>query len=87
MSRAPPGANRKLTAQFAAGFAPHLEYEVVRNSRRIVLRKVDQARLTAAVQAFAPQVQLRVHPVHREPPGQGGGVGRGSGASIFDIMP
>ncbi|MCC4319556.1 hypothetical protein HUF15_30660 [Streptomyces samsunensis] len=84
---APPGPNRKLTQQFAAGFAPHLEYEVVRNSRRIVLWKVDQARLTAAVQAFAPQVQLRVHPVHRERPGQGGAVGRGSGASIFDILP
>ncbi|WP_262703560.1 MULTISPECIES: hypothetical protein [Streptomyces] len=82
-----PGPNRKLTPQFAAGFAPHLEYEVVRNSRRIVLWKVDQARLTAALQAFAPQVQLRVHPVHRERPGQGGGLAPGSGASIFDIMP
>ncbi|MCQ8191831.1 hypothetical protein [Streptomyces rugosispiralis] len=54
---------------------------------RTPLQLVDQARLTAAVQAFAPQVQLRVHPVHRERPGQGGAVGRGSGASIFDILP
>ncbi|MBO3677252.1 hypothetical protein [Streptomyces sp. NEAU-YJ-81] len=84
---APPGPNQKLTPQFAAGFAPHLEYEVVRNSRRIFLWKVDQARLSAAVQAFAPHVQLRAHPVHRERPGEGSALGNDSGGSIFDILP
>ncbi|BBJ41200.1 hypothetical protein SSPO_039180 [Streptomyces antimycoticus] len=63
------------------------ESRVVRNNRVIVFWKVDPARLAAAVRAFAPHVQLRVHPVYRLRPGQGGGPGYGSGASIFDIMP
>ncbi|MGW4079911.1 hypothetical protein ACWELB_41655 [Streptomyces asiaticus] len=84
---APPGPNRKLTQQFAAGFAPHIEYEVVRNCRRIMLWKVDRARLAVAVQAFAPEVRLLFPPVYQVPPGRGTRLETGSGGSIFDILP
>ncbi|MFD8459263.1 hypothetical protein [Streptomyces antimycoticus] len=88
-----PGPDVKISPQLAARAAPHIEYPVVRNNRVIAFWKVDPTRLAAAVRAFAPHVQLRVHPVHRLRPGQGdgpgyaGGPGYGSGGSIFDIMP
>ncbi|NIY67957.1 hypothetical protein [Streptomyces malaysiensis] len=83
----PPGPNRKVTPRDAERYAPHLEYEVVRNSRRILLWKVDQARLAAAVQAFAPEVRLLFPPVYQVPPVRGTRLGHGSGGSIFDILP
>ncbi|MFE9061241.1 hypothetical protein [Streptomyces violaceusniger] len=88
-----PGPGSTISPQLAASVAPHIEYQVIRNNRVIVFWKLDHTRLSAAVQAFAPHVQLRVHPVHRLRPGQGGepgyggGPGYGSGGSIFDIMP
>ncbi|MCQ8834816.1 hypothetical protein [Streptomyces malaysiensis] len=84
----PPGPNHGLTPQLSAGIAPHIEHEVVRNSRFIALWKVDHALLATAMQAFAPQVQLRVHPVHKVvPQGPGTRLGNDSGGSIFDILP
>ncbi|GAA2316284.1 hypothetical protein [Streptomyces violaceusniger] len=83
-----PGPDAAISPQLAASVSPHIEYQVVRNSRVIVFWKVDHARLAAAVQAFAPQVQLQVHPVRQEQPqGPGTKLGNDSGGSVFDIMP
>ncbi|WP_413801254.1 hypothetical protein [Streptomyces iranensis] len=83
-----PGPDSTISPQTAASAAPHIEYQVVRNNRVVVFWKVDHTRLSAAMQAFAPQVQLRVHPVHKVvPQGPGTGLGNSSGGSIFDILP
>ncbi|MCP9206187.1 hypothetical protein [Streptomyces cucumeris] len=59
-----PGPNRNLKAVTAAALAPHIDYEVFRASRTLVLWRVDRDRLEAAVNAFAPGVPVRFHPEH-----------------------
>ncbi|MFD8160729.1 hypothetical protein [Streptomyces malaysiensis] len=83
-----PGPNQRLTPQLAASIAPHVEYEVIKNSRFVGFWKVDHPRLFTAMRTFAPHVQLRVHPVYKGlPSGPGSKLGNDSGGSIFDILP
>ncbi|WP_438493015.1 hypothetical protein [Streptomyces asiaticus] len=83
-----PGPDATIGPEAAASAAPHIEYPVVRNNRVIVFWKVDHTRLATAMRVFAPQVQPRVHPVHKVvPQGPGSNLGNDSGGSIFDILP
>ncbi|QKV92752.1 hypothetical protein HUT19_14135 [Streptomyces sp. NA02950] len=59
-----PGPNRKLKPGTAAVLAPHIDYEVFRASRTLVLWRVDPDRLEAAVSAFAPGVPVEFHREH-----------------------
>jgi hypothetical protein len=80
-----PGPNAKLTRHSAAQTAPHLEYDVVRNSRPIFHWNPDPTQLGAALQTFAPGVRLCVPPVHEKSVSGGSVIPGGSGASVFDV--
>lgn len=80
-----PGPNAKLTRQSAEQTAPHIEYDVVRNSRPIFRWKPDPTRLAAALQAFAPDVRLCVPPVHQKST-KGSLIKPGGGGSVFDVF-
>jgi len=78
-----PGPDEKITPHLAASIAPHIDYEIVRNNRAIAFWKVDHARLAAAVQAFAPDVQLVAHPLYRLDERSGGG---GEVSNVLDLF-
>lgn len=71
-SAALPGPNQNLKPETAARVAPHIEYEVVRDSRTMVLWHIDPDRLTTALRAFAPGVPLRFHQQYWK--GRSGGI-------------
>lgn len=68
-----PGPDANISPGLATSVGPHIEHEVVRNSRAIAFWKVDHSRLAAAVQAFAPDVRLVAHPLYRLDERKGGG--------------
>jgi len=55
------GPNRNMTPQSAARVAPHVEYDLLLDSRAINLWRVDHEKLLAAVDAFAPDVPVLVY--------------------------
>lgn len=53
-----PGAWRNISPKRAAKYYPHVEWDVVRASRPVVLWRLDTGLLRAAVSAFAPHVPI-----------------------------
>ncbi|WP_447038070.1 hypothetical protein [Streptomyces sp. DSM 118878] len=56
-----PGPNSRMTPQSAALVAPHVEYDLLLDSRPINLWRLDPEKLQAAVDAFAPGVPVLVY--------------------------
>ncbi|WP_431031786.1 hypothetical protein ACQYWQ_00215 [Streptomyces sp. P6-2-1] len=57
-----PGPNAHLTPEKSQALAPHVAHEVVVTSHPIVLWRLDPERLLAAVNAFAPGIEVRTCP-------------------------
>ncbi|MEV0121107.1 hypothetical protein AB0I16_06030 [Streptomyces sp. NPDC050703] len=55
------GPNSKMTPQSAAMIAPHVEYDLLLDSRPINFWRLDPEKLQAAVDAFAPSVSVLVY--------------------------
>ncbi|KUL63835.1 hypothetical protein [Streptomyces sp. NRRL S-1521] len=55
------GPNSRMSPRSAALVAPHVEYDLLLDSRPISLWRLDPERLQAAVDAFAPHVRVLVY--------------------------
>ncbi|MDT3397288.1 hypothetical protein RKE29_11625 [Streptomyces sp. B1866] len=54
----PHGPNRELSQKWSTRTAPHMEYEIVRTSHPVIFWNLEKERICAAVEAFAPGIQV-----------------------------